>query len=241
MIVKCKECGNEYELEKGEKISDFLCECGSNLEHRKTINDYIKGQKTTINAKKTTIVVDDVLSLFYRLFHWFKDRNKNEKIIIGIAGLISVILIFYFVGAFILDVTDRQHYTFDNIAFDHPDGWTFEKGDGKYGEIIKGKNIGTYGIATFGIRKNSGENAREKTLILVNIMDELNAELKSQETTTVAGVRAYKIVYKTKLEGLESQNLFFEKNGYTYEIYFMSDNLFGFRRSIDMITKSFQV
>lgn len=31
VIVKCKECGKEYELGKGETSSNFQCECGGNL------------------------------------------------------------------------------------------------------------------------------------------------------------------------------------------------------------------
>ncbi len=31
LIVKCKECGQEYELENGNNPSDFECNCGGEL------------------------------------------------------------------------------------------------------------------------------------------------------------------------------------------------------------------
>ena len=33
MIAKCGECGKEYQLEEGEKVSDFQCECGGILRY----------------------------------------------------------------------------------------------------------------------------------------------------------------------------------------------------------------
>ena len=32
MIVKCKKCSMEYQLEKGDNPNDFQCDCGGNLE-----------------------------------------------------------------------------------------------------------------------------------------------------------------------------------------------------------------
>ena len=31
MLTYCLECGKEYELESGDKLSDFQCECGGKL------------------------------------------------------------------------------------------------------------------------------------------------------------------------------------------------------------------
>lgn len=47
-IVKCKECGKEYQLKKGKLLADFQCDCGGDLiSERKIkpaiIDGFVKG------------------------------------------------------------------------------------------------------------------------------------------------------------------------------------------------------
>lgn len=35
VIVKCKECDQEYELDESDNLSNFQCECGGALEETK--------------------------------------------------------------------------------------------------------------------------------------------------------------------------------------------------------------
>lgn len=45
MLAKCKECGKEYDLKKGEKASDFQCECGGKLRVVPSKPNYVKKEK----------------------------------------------------------------------------------------------------------------------------------------------------------------------------------------------------
>ena len=53
--VKCKKCGKEYDLKKGDKPSDFQCECGGDLDYSmKTIAEFRKGRNPPIITDKNS-------------------------------------------------------------------------------------------------------------------------------------------------------------------------------------------
>lgn len=60
VLVKCKECGKEYELEHGEKPSDFICKCGGNLGYKK--NRTLAKPKIVKKPRKT-IFIPKIVSL----------------------------------------------------------------------------------------------------------------------------------------------------------------------------------
>jgi len=43
MLARCKECGKEYELDRGENPSDYQCECGGKLNYN---------ENTTVDSAK---------------------------------------------------------------------------------------------------------------------------------------------------------------------------------------------
>ncbi|MBZ2166825.1 hypothetical protein [Methanobacterium spitsbergense] len=77
MIIKCKKCGNEYELGYNENLSDYQCECGGELSLNKRASEPVKTLKT---QKKSDIIED------------LNEKGKNRKIWIARACSIALIL-----------------------------------------------------------------------------------------------------------------------------------------------------
>lgn len=77
MKVKCKECGQEYELESGESPSDFQCECGGDLIGKNTLVKPANKDKKTDKHRKT----------------WSEQSN-------GIKALSIIIVIVFFLGIY---------------------------------------------------------------------------------------------------------------------------------------------
>jgi hypothetical protein len=90
MKAKCKECGNEYELGEDEKLEDFQCECGGDLEHAivtpptsdktpKSSEKSSKGIFEMWNQQPTSIKAISIIAVFIMLV----------VLIIGITGMFS--------------------------------------------------------------------------------------------------------------------------------------------------------
>lgn len=61
MLAKCKECGKEYDLKKGERVSDFQCECGGKLRVIPPKPDYdITKKKKEVKLSKCPICQHDL-------------------------------------------------------------------------------------------------------------------------------------------------------------------------------------
>ena len=76
MIIKCKKCGNEYELGSNEKLSDFECECGGEL----YLNNRVSEPAKTLKTPKRFIEED------------LNKKGKSKKIWIARACCIGFIL-----------------------------------------------------------------------------------------------------------------------------------------------------
>lgn len=53
VVVICTECGNEYDLNRGENPSDYQCECGGKLEYLNTKEDNREPERTNLSVDKT--------------------------------------------------------------------------------------------------------------------------------------------------------------------------------------------
>jgi len=86
VIARCRECGNEYELQEDENPEDFQCECGGDLQRAittpptsETPPKSSKGIFETWNQQPTTIKAISVAGVFIVLI----------VLIIGITGMFS--------------------------------------------------------------------------------------------------------------------------------------------------------
>lgn len=90
-IVKCLDCGKEYELNSGENPSDFQCECGGNLTYVNLANKSSKEpERTNLAIGKTH--VDK------------KITEYNNMILLGIVILAMGIVGYFFSGLFLVIV-----------------------------------------------------------------------------------------------------------------------------------------
>jgi hypothetical protein len=67
VIVKCVDCGKEYELEPGETPYDFRCKCGGNLKYKedKTLEKPLEEPKTEKKSRKIAIpLVVSIILIF---------------------------------------------------------------------------------------------------------------------------------------------------------------------------------
>lgn len=70
--VECVDCGREYDLEDGDELSDFQCECGGILKNKKPIT------KETKNSKKSKkIVLIPILALIIVIIAFFAIYNSG--------------------------------------------------------------------------------------------------------------------------------------------------------------------
>lgn len=126
VIVKCKECGQEYELEDDNNPSDFKCECGGNLEFKESIEpDYdaeSEGRDKIMHGYSLT----DQKSFNYKITMIL----GVALLVIGILGIVTL-NIFGFILAFA---------GFLLIYLGYRKGYSWIKGD--KGEKIVSKYLG---------------------------------------------------------------------------------------------------
>jgi DNA-directed RNA polymerase subunit RPC12/RpoP len=116
VVAKCVKCGKEYELEHGEKPSNFQCECGGELKSKEIVSESIKTKK----IKDKSDIQDE----------WNK-QSKNKKLGIGILGIccVGLILLIVFGGLLSPDKTtttaNNKTFSGQGLTFDYPSSWTF--------------------------------------------------------------------------------------------------------------------
>jgi len=89
VIAKCKECGNEYELQEDENPEDFQCECGGELEH--AIATPPKSDKTTKSSEKSSEGIFEM---------WNKQPTTIKAISIAGIFIVLIVLIIGITGMF---------------------------------------------------------------------------------------------------------------------------------------------
>lgn len=111
IIVKCTDCGKEYALEEGEKLSEFRCKCGGDLEYKKyTTQEPPKSKK---HLKTISISIIALILIFIALFAFFNSglghvyssgnqTNKSNNTTAHIAN---------------------QTYAANGITFNYPADW----------------------------------------------------------------------------------------------------------------------
>ena len=116
MIIKCKKCGNEYELGYNEKLSDFECECGGEL----SLNNRVSEPAKTLKTPKRFIEED------------LNKKGKNKKIWIARAFCIGFILILVFGGMIFSNniisgnnttYIPNNTYSGNGLTFNYPSDW----------------------------------------------------------------------------------------------------------------------
>ncbi len=63
VTVKCKECGKEYNIEEGDKLSDYICaDCGGNLEYKRYLGRKPDGLKDKGSKKpvKSILIISAI-------------------------------------------------------------------------------------------------------------------------------------------------------------------------------------
>ena len=95
-LVKCKKCGKEYQLEKGENTSDFQCECGGKLT-RSRISHGSKVSSGKVNSEFSDL--------------WNKQKPLT-KIIIAAVGIIV------FIGIIAAVISAFNQPTFEDKLID---------------------------------------------------------------------------------------------------------------------------
>lgn len=113
--VKCVECGNEYELEQGEKPSNFQCECGGNLEFKDSINHNHGTESERRDKIAHGYSYTDKKSFNYKIVMVF-------GVIIIIVGIIGIIML-NILGLIIAIVGALVYY------YGHNEGRSWMKGD----------------------------------------------------------------------------------------------------------------
>lgn len=79
VVVKCRECGKEYVLNKEDKLSEFKCKCGGDLEYK----DYSeKSPKSKKKYKTVSLVVISLIVVVFVAFILFSgiypiDQKSN--------------------------------------------------------------------------------------------------------------------------------------------------------------------
>jgi hypothetical protein len=66
VIVKCKECGKEYQLKPGENPEDYQCECGGRLRDIETAM-----RKKALSQMVLLALIIYFLYLVYKVFRSF--------------------------------------------------------------------------------------------------------------------------------------------------------------------------
>lgn len=79
-MVKCKKCGKEYELDLDDNPKDFQCDCGGNLEERRTIAD-VRMELQNISKpeqKKSGNFIDKTISDYRKDNKFNKSKDEFE-------------------------------------------------------------------------------------------------------------------------------------------------------------------
>lgn len=97
VVVICTECGNEYDLNRGENPSDYQCECGGNLEYPNTKRNHKEPERTNLVIDKT--YVDKKISEYNRII-----IIGVVLVVVGIVGYIfsGLLIGLVIIGLFIL-------------------------------------------------------------------------------------------------------------------------------------------
>jgi len=116
MILRCRKCGKEYELESDKKLSDFQCECGGVLSPKMS-SETVKSLETIEEANLN----DDS-----------NKKGKNKQIfavMVCFIGFILVVLLsgIVFTGNAIsgdkVAVISNSTYSGNGVTFNYPAGW----------------------------------------------------------------------------------------------------------------------
>lgn len=114
--MKCKECGKEYDLKEGDKLSDYICvECGGNLDYKQYL------------GKNSGVSKEDPKS----------SKRSFKPIIIGVITILAIFLVALIVfnnypalnhATNNSTSNDTSHipnstYTGHGITFNYPAGW----------------------------------------------------------------------------------------------------------------------
>jgi hypothetical protein len=100
VIVRCKECGKEYQLKSSDNPSDFQCDCGGYLEYKiettskkqtKGVSDF---RKTIDNSSKKKYKSKKSYNEdFKKLRKFIEDINKSINPLALVAGLVVSIIV----------------------------------------------------------------------------------------------------------------------------------------------------
>jgi hypothetical protein len=115
MIVRCKKCGKEYELNSNKKLSEFQCECGGELSPK------MSSETVQSQTLKRSYVGDDLI-----------ETGKNRKIWAAMACCIGFVLVTLFSGIIFtgnaisgdnVTVISNSTYSGNGVTFNYPAGW----------------------------------------------------------------------------------------------------------------------
>ena len=92
MIVRCGECGEEYQLGSNQKLSDYQCKCGGKLFSNKVVTENISKKP---KVKKGFITFSRKWVLLAGLFFIFLGIGNVITLIIGILTLMIGLILFF--------------------------------------------------------------------------------------------------------------------------------------------------
>jgi hypothetical protein len=116
MIIKCKKCGNEYELKSDKKLSEFKCECGGELSPKMQSEN----PKSHGTLKKSNH--NDHVNI----------TSKYKKIGVVMACAVGLVFVMVFSGMLFSDNTisgdtvtsiSNSTYSGNGLTFNYPAGW----------------------------------------------------------------------------------------------------------------------
>ena len=217
VIVKCKECGQEYELERGQRSKDFQCECGGDLriltfkelrqknkdKHQKDNNISSNGE--TPSNKSSPGKPD-------------KPRKSWSEQSTGIKVLSIIIVFVVFLGivGVISGLMGSSEATYNDslISFSYPNSWNISGGntsDG--GESLEGKEVKLYFI--FEIHPVSSEYPTDLETWKNLVKTELGETPEETGDITIDGINgAYVILSDTAWYYVTKDNMAYELTFY---------------------------
>ena len=124
VIIKCKKCRNEYEIDPDEEVSDFKCECGGELSHTSS-NSTPNLENNSIDNSRAEEKLE-------------KSGVKNRKWMVGVFCVCLILAVT--LGGMLLTKTtisgntntstlsENSHiqnstYSKNGLKFDYPSGW----------------------------------------------------------------------------------------------------------------------
>jgi len=97
MIVRCGECGEEYQLGSNQKLSDYQCKCGGKLFSNKVVSENVskKPKSMSKNMEKDKIIINRKKLLLLGLLFVFIGLVNVITLIIGILTLMIGLILFF--------------------------------------------------------------------------------------------------------------------------------------------------